>query len=356
MAKNNKSTSIKEAFDATPSDITPLCLVPLQAGKVPFILGPPGLGKSTMLAHLSRQHNRPFRDLRLAYYSPTDVSGMPYLDREDSEAGTQAIMKFAQMGLLPTKPGEFLFLDEFPLAPRATQNAALQLILDGRVGDYVLPPDTWVAMAGNRAEDRCFGERLSPAMVNRIVAIRLKPSLDDWCEWAYDAGIDLRIVAYVRFNPDALLDFNPTEWDGEGNFASPRSWETLHKLMSAPSWNKLTRDQCRKLTVGTIGHAVGNEFSGYIEIYMDLPSIQAVLLDPDKAPIPTEASAKIAAAAMVANHATKQTLTPLLQYASRFEKCFEVFTIKSLVARDKTLLSTPEIIRWVSSNRETFQS
>jgi len=352
---NNKS--LKDAFDATPADIPTMCLVPLQAGKVPFILGPPGLGKSTMLAHLSRTHNRPFRDLRLAYYSPTDVSGMPYLDRVDTgEGAKEAIMRFAQMGLLPIKPGEFLFLDEFLLAPRATQNAALQLVLDGRVGDYVLPPDTWVAMASNRAEDRCFGERLSPAMVNRIVAIRLKASLDDWCEWAYDVGIDLRIVAYVRFNPDALLDFNPTSWDGEGNFASPRSWETLHKLMASPAWSTLTRDQCRKLTVGTIGHAVGNEFSGYIEIYMDLPSIQGVLLDPHNAPLPKEASAKIAAAAMVANHATKKTLTPLLTYASRFEKMFETFTVKAIIARDRTLIQTPEMMRWVTANKDVFQA
>jgi len=353
MSTNKKTSSIKDAFDATPADLIPLCRAVMKAGKVPFILGPPGLGKSTMMAFLANAAKRPFRDIRLAYYSPTDVGGMPYLDRD----GDEAIMKFAKLGLLPSGPGEFILLDEFPLAPRATQNAALQLILDGRVGDYVLPPDTWVAMAGNRAEDRCFGERLSPAMVNRVAVIRLKPSLDDWCEWAYDAGIDLRIVAYVRFNPDALLDFNPSEWDGEGNFASPRSWETLHKLMNCGSdWDSLTRDQKRKLTVGTVGSAVGNEFSGYIEIYEDLPSIQSVLLDPDKAPIPTEASARIASAAMVANHATKQTLGPLLQYASRFEKMFETFAIKAIVARDKSLLSTPDIIRWVTTNKDVFQS
>jgi hypothetical protein len=347
----SKNKDIKEAFDATPAEIPSIAHAVLSAGLVPYIMGPPGLGKSTMLAALSTVHGRKFHDLRLAYYSPTDVAGMPYLGEEQGDA----VMKFAQMGLMPRDPGGFLFLDEFPLAPRATQNSALQLVLDGRVGSYTLPPDTWVAMAGNRSEDRCFGERMSAAMVNRIVAIRLKPSLDDWTEWAYQRGIDLRIVAYVRFNPASLMDFNPTEWDGEGNFASPRSWEALNKLMSNPAWAQLSRPVQRKLMVGAIGHAVGNEFAGYIEVYDELPSIESVLLDPEVALVPTEASARIAAAAMVANHATRQTLPRLMVYASRFEKPFEMFAVKAIIGRDRSLLTSPDIVRWVSANRDAFQ-
>lgn len=342
--------SKNQAFDVTPAGLIPLCRTIMESGKVPFVLGPPGLGKSTMMAYLAAEVNRPFKDIRLAYYSPTDVGGMPYLDRESNR------MKFAPMGLLPTEPGGFVMLDEFPLAPRATQNAALQLVLDGRVGDYVLPDNTWMALAGNRAEDRCFGDRLSPAMINRVVTIRLKPDLDSWVEWAFDAGIDPIITAYVRFNPASLLDFDPTKWDGESNFASPRSWETLHRQMQTPSFKTLPRDLRRALITGTVGNATGNEFVGYLEVYEDLPSIESVLMDPMKAPLPKEASARIAAAAMVSNHTDKKTLGTLMQYAGRFEKMFEVFYIKSIVARDKSLLATPDLIRWVTGNKDVFQS
>lgn len=342
--------STNNAFDVTPAGLIPLCRTILESGKVPFVLGPPGLGKSTMASYLAAEANRPFRDIRLAYYSPTDVGGMPYLDRDTNS------MKFAPMGLLPTEAGSFIMLDEFPLAPRATQNAALQLVLDGRVGDYVLPPDTWIMMAGNRSEDRCFGDRLSPAMINRVVVIRLKPSLEDWVEWAFDADIDPILTAYVRFNPASLLDFDPTKWDGETNFASPRSWEALNKVMQTSSFKKLPRDLRRILICGTIGTAAGNEFCGYLEVYEDLPSLESVLIDPDTAPLPKEASAKIAAAAMISNHTTAQTLAPLMRYASRFEKMFEVFYIKSIVARNSKLLATADLIRWVTSNKDVFQS
>ena len=338
------------SFDVTPSQLVPLVTSILECGKVPFVLGPPGLGKSTMMAFIASEAERPLRDIRLAYYSPTDIGGMPYLDRESGK------MRFAPMGLLPAGPGEMLFLDEFPLAPRATQNAALQLVLDGRVGEYVLPENTWVVMAGNRSEDRCFGDRLSPAMVNRVVVIRLKPDLDSWVDWAFDAGIDPLITAYVRFNPNSLLDFDPTKWDGEGNFASPRAWETLDRLMKTNGFKKLSRDQRRIAIVGTVGAATGNEFTGYLEVYEALPSIESVLLDPEKAPVPTEASARIAAAAMASNHTTRETLGMIMRYTARFEKMFEVFYVKSIIARDKSLLTTKEVITWVTQNKNVFQS
>lgn len=339
-----------EAFDITPAQLVPMLRAALHGGKVPIILGPPGLGKSTIVNFLAKEEGRPLHDIRAAYLTPTDLMGMPYLDRE---TGT---MQFAPMGLLPTKPGSITFWDEGMLAPRAVMNCMLQGVLDNRIGAYEFPPDTWQIMAGNRMEDRCFSEKLSPALVNRLIVFRIKPSLEDWCQWAYDVGIDMRIVAYVRFNPDSLLDFKPGEWNGESNFASPRSWEALHKIMSTDHYKALPRDLRRVIHVGTVGQAVGAEFSGYLEVYESLPSLQAVLLDPMKTPVPTEASAKIAAAAMVANHATKKTLGTLMQYVGRFEKMFEVFTIKSIVARDKAMLATPEVIKWVTSNPDVFRA
>jgi MoxR domain in the MoxR-vWA-beta-propeller ternary systems len=339
-----------EAFDVTPSQLIPLIRTALEGGKVPIVLGPPGLGKSTMINFLGKEVNREVHDIRAAYLTPTDLMGMPYLDRDTNS------MQFAPMGLLPSKPGSLVFWDEGMLAPRAVMNCMLQGVLDNRIGAYEFPEDTWQVMAGNRMEDRCFSEKLSPALVNRLIVFRLKPDLNDWCEWAYGAGIDMRIVAYVRFNPDSLLDFNPSEWNGESNFSSPRSWEALHKLMATDSFKKLSRDMKRVVTVGTVGQAVGTEFSGYLEVYDSLPSLEQVLLEPSKAPVPTEASAKIAAAAMVASHATKDNFSVLLTYAARFEKMFEVFAIKASIARDASLMSTPEIIKWITANKDVFRN
>jgi len=339
-----------ETFDVTPSQLVPLLKAALHGGKVPIVLGPPGLGKSTMINMLSADEGRAMHDIRAAYLTPTDLMGMPYLDRESNT------MRFAPMGLLPTQPGSLVFWDEGMLAPRAVMNCMLQGVLDNRIGAYEFPRDTWQIMAGNRMEDRCFSEKLSPALVNRLIVFRLKPSLDDWCEWAYDADIDMRIIAYVRFNPDSLLDFKPGEWNGESNFASPRSWEALHKIMATDAYKALTRDLRRVMHVGTVGQAVGAEFSGYLEVYESLPSLEHILMDPMKAPVPTEASAKIAAAAMVANHATKKNIDTLLTYAGRMEKMFEVFTVKSIIGRDKGMLSTPDIIKWVTRNPQVFQS
>ncbi|MEG7603081.1 hypothetical protein U2102_14740, partial [Listeria monocytogenes] len=47
-----------------------------------------------------------------------------------------------------------LFLDEITAAPTSLQAAAYQLTLDRRVGDHILPDNTIIIAAGNRASDK----------------------------------------------------------------------------------------------------------------------------------------------------------------------------------------------------------
>ena len=47
-----------------------------------------------------------------------------------------------------------LFLDELNSAPPSTQAAAYQLVLNRRVGNYVLPENVVMIAAGNRETDK----------------------------------------------------------------------------------------------------------------------------------------------------------------------------------------------------------
>lgn len=348
------NTATIATIDATPKNLGNLIRTVCLSGKVPFVLGPPGIGKSNIMEQVARAAKRTLHDIRLAYYSPTDVSGMPYLDRETNR------MRFAPMGLFPDEPGHMIFLDEFPLAPRATQNTALQLVLDGRVGEYALPKDTWICMAGNRTEDRCFGDRLSPAMVNRVVIIRLKPDLESWVEWAQGSGINPLIIAYVNFNPAALHSFNPTTWDGEGNFASPRSWQATDRLMKVDDFHGLDRENRRILVNGNLGTGVGSEFSGFLEVYQNLPPIESILKDPAKAKVPEKMDVRVATVAMCLNHASpngkvdEARISKLSDYLGRFDMMFQGFFYKGLVRSNPKMISTKAVSKWVTDHPDVF--
>lgn len=346
------STNINSnnAFDVTMAELPGLMVPAMEAGLVPIILSSPGQGKSTVCNMIAAEANRRLHDIRLPYYSPTDLAGYPFLT-EDPARGK--VMDFAPMKLIPVDAGEFIFFDEAPLAPRQTLNVALQITLDKRVADKKLPDDTWIALAGNRLEDRCFSERLSAAMVNRTVVFRVRPDLRSWVEWAL-GRVSPVVIAFVNFNPPSLSTFNPATWDGESNFASPRSWEFLDRILAQLNSGRISLPQFRILASGILGSGTAAEFAAYLEVYQQLPDIERIKKDPDGAPLPDEPSARIAASACVGNHLDKGNAKALMRYAARFEKRFEVFAMRTAVRRDKSLSTCPEMIQWIIANKDVF--
>jgi MoxR-like ATPase len=76
-----------------------------------------------------------------------------------------------------------------------TQEGCYQLVLDRRLGEYVLP-DGWVVIAdGNPASERGVHFAMPRPLRNRFVHLDLEPDLDDWCR-EYDdfqTGFDAMI-------------------------------------------------------------------------------------------------------------------------------------------------------------------
>lgn len=91
-----------------------------------MIWGPPGVGKSQIVAEVARGHSVPLIDIRLSQMEPSDLRGIPF--RVD---GT---VEWAVPAMLPDAsrhgPAGVLFLDEITSAPPTVSAAAYQLILD----------------------------------------------------------------------------------------------------------------------------------------------------------------------------------------------------------------------------------
>src|SRR5436190_23864530 len=96
-----------------------------------MIWGPPGIGKSSIVAQLAAAHGLDFVDVRLSQLAPTDLRGLPVPENGRS--------KWFPPEFLPDHGHGILFLDELNMAPPAMQGIAQQLILDRRVGSYVVP-------------------------------------------------------------------------------------------------------------------------------------------------------------------------------------------------------------------------
>lgn len=288
----------------------------LEGHHTPVMLwGPPGVGKSQMVTEVAKKHGKPVIDIRLSQMEPTDLRGIPFRTDEGVE--------WAVPALLPdTKrhgPEGILFLDEITSAAPTVSAAAYQLILDRRLGEYKVPDGWAIFAAGNRQGDRGVTYAMPAPLANRFSHFEVEVHLDDWVAWAYANQIDERVIAFLRFRPELLFDFDPAH--NPVAFPSPRSWEFAHRaLQKFPDSNLLLES-----LQACVGPAAGIELNAFIDNLDNLPDIDAIVKG-EEAIVPKETDLQYAVAAALVgrairakdNGAAKEVFGHILDYAGRF--------------------------------------
>jgi MoxR-like ATPase len=237
-----------------------------------MIWGPPGIGKSSIVAQAARSHGLAFIDLRLSQLAPTDLRGLP--------VARGGVARWAVPEFLPREGAGVLFLDEINLAPPTMQGMAQQLILDRRVGSYDLPDDWFIWAAGNRSEDRAAVFDMPAPLANRFIHLDVVPDLESFKRYALTCGLHEQVIAFLAFRPELLhkLDAREPAWP------SPRSWEMASAL-----------HQVGARVAPAVGLAAAAEFEAFVALYAELPSLERILSgEADGLPFPAEPSMRYA--------------------------------------------------------------
>ena len=185
---------------------------------------------------------------------------------------------------------------------------------------------------------------MSSALCNRFVHLDCEPDLDDWGKWAIKAAIEPAVIAFLRFRPELLHKFDRTE----KAFPSPRSWEFVSRVTATNPG----KDVELAIFEGTVGHGAAIEYMAFLGLFRNLPSIDAILLNPDKAPVPHDAGTLWAIAAALARRASDQNLRRVITYLDRMPAEYAVLTVKDAVARDHGLTSTQEFTQWAVAHSD----
>lgn len=281
-----------------------------------MIWGPPGIGKSQLVAQVANRHSVPVIDIRLSQLEPSDLRGIPFR--------TNGLVEWAVPGMLPDvgRHGDtgILFMDEITSATPAVSAAAYQLILDRCLGDYRVPEGWVIFAAGNRQGDRGVTYSMPTPLANRFTHFSFDVNLDDWVLWAYQHGIDERVIAFLRFRPELLFDFDPAL--DPVAFPTPRSWEFAHHALQKFDQNKPILPSALQACVGD---AAGIELNAFIDNLDNLPDVEAIVAG-EQVAVPESIDLQYALSASLVGQAvrlvetgdTDVKLGNMLDYASRF--------------------------------------
>ena len=261
-----------------------------------FVWGPPGIGKSDIVAEVAREQNRPLIDIRLPLMEPTDVRGIPYLAevkvydaqgnlvRDEANVPlTEKVFKWSNPSDLPTDPNSraLVFFDEMSAAPPSVQAATYQVILNRKIGTYELPADVVIVAAGNRVKDKGVAYNMPMPLANRFSHVTLDVSIDDWKEWALLNRVHKDVVGYLSFQPNDLMNFQPST--DSYAFATPRSWFFASELLQEPNKDgdmvdvRLPDEVLGDLIKGTVGEGPGIKFMTYRKQAANLPNAKEIL-------------------------------------------------------------------------------
>lgn len=281
-----------------------------------MLWGPPGVGKSDMVAQIARRHEVPVVDIRLSQMEPSDLRGIPFRVDQHVEWAVPAMLPDAERH----GPEGILFLDEITSAPPAVSAAAYQLILDRRLGAYEVPPGWAIFAAGNRQGDRGVTYTMPAPLANRFSHFEVETHLDDWVAWAYANAIDERVIGFLRFRPELLFDFDPAH--NPVAFPSPRSWEFAHRALK--KFGDHT-DLLQGALQACVGPAAGIELAAFVNSVDAMPDLD-MIIGGEPVPVPKEIDLQYAVAAALVGRAIRAKGSPdsrsvlgnILGYARRF--------------------------------------
>ena len=311
---------------------------------VPFILGAPGGGKSACAREvISSLEINPDQvvEFTASLRDPVDVLGTPnntgdftkWVPPEEFYKLRQGVGRAA------------LILEELSDAPVPMQNALCGVIYDRRAGNLQLTDNLFIIATGNRTEDKSGAARITSKLANRTRRFEFQENIDDWTEWALDNDIDPVLIQFLRFRPGLLSDFDPNRFANP----TPRAWERVNLIPSSLD-SGLFFDNC----AGEVGEGAAAEYTGFKRIYMSLPDVDSILLDPAGAELPADPATLYALTGALARKATKDNFDRVSKYLSRMSPEFNVMATKDAIKLQPTIKHTRSFVEWASKNAEVL--
>jgi len=199
--------------------------------------------------------------------------------------------------------------------------------------------DGWtVVSTGNRQEDRAGANRVLSHLSDRETTLVYETNLDDWSSWALTNGVKPEVVAFIRFRPGLLHDFDPNR----NKNSTPRGWvEGVSAVLGAVPAE--AEYECFK---GAVGEGAAAEFVGFLKIYRKLPNPDAILLNPDTADVPSDPATLYALSGAISSRISGANIDRAVTYLSRCPAEFSVLAMSMAVRRDPMVTSTKGFIDW----------
>lgn len=158
-----------------------------------------GIGKTMIVEELARS-----RGWQYAYLSPAqfeemgDLNGLPVLTEDGRTA-------FAPPSWVPATPGPgVLLIDDINRADDRILRGLMQLLSDGRLASWALPPHWHIVATANPDDGDYSVTSMDEAILSRMMHVTMTFNVEAWAAWARRNGLDERGIEFVLAYPEIV--------------------------------------------------------------------------------------------------------------------------------------------------------
>jgi MoxR-like ATPase len=220
-------------------------------------------------------------------------------------------------------------------------------VLDRRIGEYRLPDGWRIVAAGNRENDRSVVYRMPDALSNRFVHLDFTPSFDDWRVWAIGRKLNPMVVAFLSLRRELLHK----PGTAERAFPTPRSWEIAADILDAFDAGVGADDAL----AGTVGTGAAIELQKFIHSELSADEIEAVLAEPERAPLPTKVSSLYVLVSNIARRGREEAMRAIAgKLLARLPLEFATVLAKDILREHPPFVRNEHFKAFVTTHKEVF--
>lgn len=303
-----------------------------------LIKGAPGVGKSDVVAEATKEVKHELFITHPVVKDPTNYEGLGAIVMNKGKP-TAEFLPFGDLRLMiEAKQPTVVFIDDLGQAPSLVQAACMQLILAREINGQKISDKIVFVAATNRREDRAAVTGILEPIKGRFHSIvQLDADADNWCEWAIAHDMPAEVIGFIHFRPDLICTNGATA--DIVNHPNPRNW------FHVGQWLKIGVDAL-EIIAGAVGEGAAIELQGFIKIYNELPSIDAILMRPNEEPVPTSPAAQYAVATALLSKISIDNAGRVFAYANRLPSDISTMLAIDAIRKEPKIKKTTAFVQW----------
>jgi hypothetical protein len=167
-----------------------------------------------------------------------------------------------------------------------------------------------------------------------------------------DNGCLPETIVFVNEHPDTVFPSEPPKEQGPS--CNPRSLvegaDRFLQMLMGDSHVVPTGAEVMEMVAGSIGQAAAVQYFATVRLGQELPDYEEIIAKPKETRVPTKPDAVMIACHKIGRRVTKEDLAPAVQYISRLPEEFAVMFCRTIVKRDRTLVTHSAMKDWIAKN------